>query len=87
MMFPDDDINYEGEPCPNCGEWEVVSLRCDNCEDGWVDDFERESDPLWYDEGDGHTCEHCHGKVFFKWCRKCGKDFVSAAPPAGGEAK
>lgn len=71
----DDDIRISEEPCPNCGEnmnWQ----RCTElyCEDGLIDLYEAESDPLWYSPGDTEVCWECKGRGFTEWCPHCGYD-------------
>lgn len=73
-----DDTMHEDEPCPKCGEYEVLSRHCDEiqCEDGWCDEYE--DDPINYSPGEKYTrCNECLGTGILRWCRKCGFDITA----------
>ena len=82
-MFDDgtDGNDYEiddGPPCPQCGNFETRSRRCESfqCEDGFCD--EHEDDPINYAPGEAFsTCEECHGTGIERWCPKCGLDITA----------
>lgn len=70
------DWNSECETCPHCGHNEICRRYCSemHCDDGYVDLYEADSDPLWYDPGTYVVCSVCHGYGNEQWCPKCGND-------------
>lgn len=67
------DVQISDEPCSKCGGFmywqECIELHC---EDGIIDLYEVESDPLWYSPGDTEICRECKGRGFTEWCPHCG---------------
>lgn len=71
-----DDYELDDEPCPVCGKWEVRWRHCDvpYCDDGLIDLYEADEDPMWYDPGDTEVCRECAGTGIQRWCSACGWD-------------
>lgn len=68
-----DDVQISEETCPRCGSYMYWQDCTDiHCEDGIIDLYESDSDPLWYSPGDTEICRECGGKGFTEWCPACG---------------
>lgn len=73
-----DDYEFDERPCPACGHEPTHSRRCDEhgCDDGLIDLYEIDEDPLWYSPGDTEVCSACAGTGHQHWCPKCGWDKI-----------
>lgn len=71
-----DDYELDDRPCPKCGACPTHSRRCDEhgCDDGQIDLYEIDEDPMWHDPGDTAVCGECAGTGHQWWCPACGWD-------------
>lgn len=71
-------IDYELDDesvCPQCGNEYIHYRTCNECEDGFIDEYE--DDAINYaPHTEYRRCSECLGTGLQQWCPKCGADLT-----------
>jgi len=61
------------ECCPKCDHSPTHYRQCENCDEGYIDEYE--NDAINFAPGESLIrCDECYGTGVIEWCPKCGYD-------------